>query len=121
MIKNSRKLNEKYSPSIQKKKTNESISCKSNSSILNREKDLYLKIEEIPSLIPEKEDIKNPLNLVRKLMNTNVINYGAIKLKIPEEYQVELPLSQTEKLIYSRKQTLQNLMKGEVFFSLQKN
>ena len=80
----------------------------------------YNKIQELPVYEPTNEEFKQPLLLIRKLMDLGYDKYGCIKIITPKSWNPEFAFNRPDKKLTTRKQNLRDLTKGKVikFFKL---
>jgi len=75
----------------------------------------YNKIQELPVYEPTNEEFKQPLLLIRKLMDLGYDKYGCIKIITPKSWNPEFAFNRPDKKLTTRKQNLRDLTKGKPF------
>ena len=73
----------------------------------------YSSIPSIPTLYPNEREFSNPLAYITKLRKQGYEKFGAVKVVPPSSWNPKFCFN-TEKLITTRTQILQEMSKGEV-------
>lgn len=92
----------------------ESLQSEDQNPTAAREPQDYINIPEIPIYEPTAEEFRDPIPLIKKLRDEGYDKFGCVKIIAPTEWDPEFSLSLQDRKITTRKQILQDLIKGKV-------